>query len=244
MVAGGASAQSKGVSTQTTASSQQQMVLRQTNRKVVLYRNAARHWQSLMGHHHTQSSYAANHIKSVNYASWVLKLWKQRAQRLHAQARHWMVRRTKSYRAGIALMRGTMGISPGPARQLASSGSIEARYNQMRKLNRVTLSRWRHPPHESQLMCIHGYEGSWNDTRNPKYKGGLQTDIYFEATYGPNLVRKYGGYIAVDSAGHHYAVGGHSDLWTPLEQMWAAENAIRSRGFSPWPYTAHECKLI
>jgi hypothetical protein len=96
---------------------------------------------------------------------------------------------------------------------------------------RVALdTRWRaqNPPHKRQWLCIHRFEGAWNDP-NPPYYGGLQMDLGFQRTYG-------GGLLAQKGTANH---------WTPLEQMWAAERAHRSgRGFYPWPNTARYCGLI
>lgn len=83
------------------------------------------------------------------------------------------------------------------------------------------------PPHRKQWLCIHHYEGSWTDPNAPYY-GGLQMDREFQATYGPDLLRRKGT----------------ADHWTPLEQMWVAERAYRTRGFWPWPNTARYCGLL
>ncbi len=83
------------------------------------------------------------------------------------------------------------------------------------------------PPHKRQWLCIHRYEGAWADP-NPPYYGGLQMDLEFQATYGGDLLRRKG------TANH----------WTPLEQMWVAERAYRTRGFWPWPNTARYCGLL
>ena len=83
------------------------------------------------------------------------------------------------------------------------------------------------PPHRKQWLCIHRYEGSWTDPGGPYY-GGLQMDREFQATYGPRLLR----------------TKGTADHWTPLEQMWVAERAYRTRGFWPWPNTARYCGLL
>jgi hypothetical protein len=54
-------------------------------------------------------------------------------------------------------------------------------------------------------------------------------DWRFMATYGRWLLR----------------TKGTADRWSPLEQMWAAEKALRAgRGFSPWPNSARACGLI
>jgi hypothetical protein len=84
-----------------------------------------------------------------------------------------------------------------------------------------------HPPHMQQWMCIHHYEGAWNDVGGP-YWGGLQMSLTFQ--------EHYGGWL--------YRTKGTADHWTPLEQIWTAEKALRSRGFWPWPNSARLCGLI
>jgi hypothetical protein len=83
------------------------------------------------------------------------------------------------------------------------------------------------PPHKRQWLCIHRYEGSWTDADEPYY-GGLQMDREFQTTYGAGLLR----------------AKGTADHWTPLEQMWVAEHAYKTRGFWPWPNTARYCGLL
>jgi len=85
----------------------------------------------------------------------------------------------------------------------------------------------RNPPHRREWLCIHRYEAKWTDDGGPYY-GGLQMDLEFQATYGRDLLRRKG------TAQH----------WTPLEQMWVAERAYRTRGFWPWPNTARFCGLL
>jgi len=85
-----------------------------------------------------------------------------------------------------------------------------------------------HPPHVRAWTCIHRYEGAWTDSGGPYY-GGLQMDLGFQRTYGAPLL----------------AHKGTADHWTPLEQMWVAERALRAgRGFWPWPNTARYCGLL
>lgn len=88
-------------------------------------------------------------------------------------------------------------------------------------------ARFHSPPNYSAFICIHGYEGSWTDGGSPYY-GGLQMDLEFQHTYGPWLLREKGT----------------ADHWTPLEQIWTAEKAAKTRGFWPWPNTARYCGLI
>jgi hypothetical protein len=84
------------------------------------------------------------------------------------------------------------------------------------------------PPHYNEWICIHRYEGSWNDPNAPYY-GGLQMDISFQRAHGWDALQKWGT----------------ADNWHPLTQMWVAERAFSSgRGFYPWPNTARYCGLI
>jgi hypothetical protein len=84
-----------------------------------------------------------------------------------------------------------------------------------------------HPPHLRDWLCIHHYEGAWTDVGAP-YWGGLQMSLTFQM--------RYGGWL--------YRAKGTADHWTPLEQIWTAEKALRSRGFWPWPNTARMCGLL
>jgi hypothetical protein len=93
----------------------------------------------------------------------------------------------------------------------------------------TTHLRARRVPHASAWLCIHQYEGSWSAATGNGYYGGLQMDVTFMRHYGPALLRQKGT----------------ADRWTPLEQMWVAERALRAgRGFYPWPNTARVCGLI
>jgi hypothetical protein len=91
-----------------------------------------------------------------------------------------------------------------------------------------TRRRALNPPHKRQWLCIHRFEGAWNDP-NPPYYGGLQMDLSFQRRYGGDLLTRKGT----------------ANNWTPLEQMWVAERAHRAgRGFDPWPNTSRYCGLI
>jgi hypothetical protein len=98
---------------------------------------------------------------------------------------------------------------------------------------RAAAHRAAHPPRRSAWMCIHRYERhpgqGWATRTGNGYYGGLQMDLSFQRTYGPELLHRKGT----------------ADKWTPIEQMWVAERAYRSgRGFYPWPNTARYCGLI
>jgi len=83
------------------------------------------------------------------------------------------------------------------------------------------------PPHKREWLCIHRFEARWTDPNAPYY-GGLQMDREFQAAYGRVLLRRKGT----------------ADHWSPLEQMWVAERAFKTRGFWPWPNTARACGLL
>jgi hypothetical protein len=95
------------------------------------------------------------------------------------------------------------------------------------RLAAETRRKAQNPPHKGAFLCIHHYEGSWTDRGGPYY-GGLQMNLGFQRTYAPWLLR----------------TKGTADHWTPLEQLWTAEKAARSRGFYPWPNTARFCGLL
>lgn len=104
---------------------------------------------------------------------------------------------------------------------------LRVRARMWRRRERHAYRRAHHPPRFGAWLCIHRYEGSWQDAGAPYY-GGLQMDLSFQETYGRWLLRTKG------TANH----------WSPLEQIWVAVRAWRSRGFSPWPNTARYCGVF
>lgn len=117
--------------------------------------------------------------------------------------------------------------SSGSFKHTSSLAYIHWVENKWRVINYNVLKEFRSPPHFSQFMCIHHYEGSWTDTGAPYY-GGLQMDTGFQTSYAPQRLR----------------AKGTADQWSPLEQIWTAEQAFKSRGFWPWPNTARYCNLL
>lgn len=109
---------------------------------------------------------------------------------------------------------------------------------------RAILDSWRdkararkrqaqNPPRLRSWLCIHRHERhpaqGWRTRTGNGFYGGLQMDLFFQRTYGPELLR----------------AKGTADRWTPVEQIWVAERAYRSgRGFTPWPSTARYCGLL
>jgi hypothetical protein len=101
---------------------------------------------------------------------------------------------------------------------------LRAELRRVRRAKYPTVEQWLW----DAFLCIHRYEGAWNDP-NPPYWGGLQMDMDFMRTYGPELLK----------------AKGTADNWTPAEQMAVAIKAYRSgRGFHPWPNTARKCGLL
>jgi hypothetical protein len=135
-------------------------------------------------------------------------------RRFRADTRHWQT-----------VMNGR---PPATARRLAAN-SLPRLHQLARRWQRRAHRLWllaTHPPRLRDWLCIHRYEGSWADSGSP-YWGGLQMDLSFQQTYG--------GWLLTHK--------GTADHWSPLEQIWVAERASRSRGFSPWPNTARDCGL-
>ncbi|MDX6493093.1 MAG: Transglycosylase-like domain [Gaiellaceae bacterium] len=120
-------------------------------------------------------------------------------------------------------------LTPAPSRRLSSltPSAVQRTATEWRIRLAEAHENAMHPPHLQQFLCIHHYEGSWTDTGEPYY-GGLQMDRGFQQTYG----------------GWLYATKGTADHWTPIEQIWTAEKALKSRGFWPWPNTARYCGLL
>jgi hypothetical protein len=140
-------------------------------------------------------------------------VWRRHIQRFRADTRHW-----------LTVMRGQppANVSRSPATR--SFARLRQLVRQWR--HRAHRAWWQatHPPNLQSWLCIHRYEGSWADSDSP-YWGGLQMDLGFQQTYGGWLLSHKGT----------------ADHWSPLEQIWVAVRAARTRGFSPWPNTARYC---
>lgn len=88
------------------------------------------------------------------------------------------------------------------------------------------------PPHYTLWMCVHRQERSaWTDDGAP-YWGGLQMGQWFIDTYAPARLLRTKGY---------------PHRWTPLEQMWVAENAYQRERYrrswlvGQWPPSVGVC---
>lgn len=81
----------------------------------------------------------------------------------------------------------------------------------------------------SAFMCIHHYEGAWNDHTGNGYYGGLQMNWTFMQHYGADFLRRYGT----------------ADHWPAWAQVQASVRAYQAgRGFWPWPNSAAACGLL
>ena len=140
-------------------------------------------------------------------------------------------RRIAGYEQATWRWQRTMGakLTPTAGRALAamSPNTAEDALRLWRGRARAARIHAQHPPHLAAWLCIHRYEGSWTDGSGPYY-GGLQMDLGFQRTYAPRLLFRKGT----------------ADHWTPLEQIWTAVRAARTRGFWPWPNTARACGLL
>jgi hypothetical protein len=144
-----------------------------------------------------------------------LAYWRHHVERFRAGAQHWLtIIRARPVRLRSA------------PRTLAVHSVHRLRHLSLywRHRDRVAFRRAHHPPLFGAWLCIHHYEGSWQDAGGPYY-GGLQMDLSFQARYGGWLLRTKG------TANH----------WTVLEQIWVAVHGWRARGFAPWPNTARYC---
>ena len=116
----------------------------------------------------------------------------------------------------------------------AGRGELDVSHRYREWVNRLwqgrsatARTRAHHPRRYPQWMCIHRYEGGWSLIDGPYY-GGLQMNMEFQRTYGPELLARKGT----------------ANRWTPLEQIWVAERAYRELGYQPWPNTARMCGLL
>jgi hypothetical protein len=107
---------------------------------------------------------------------------------------------------------------------------MEKQRNQARRVLRYMVTRpdpYGRSSDERGFLCIHGFEGAWNDPSAP-YWGGLQFDYQFQRTYGPEFLAHYGT----------------ADHWPIAVQIAVAIRAKISRGWHPWPNTARYCGLL
>jgi hypothetical protein len=143
-----------------------------------------------------------------------------------------VVRRIKRYQRATWRWQRLMGVRRTPNRKrYLKTRDIQYRIHvlkQWRNRARRAKRRAHNPPHEGEWRCLQRYEGAWTDANDP-YWGGLQMDRSFMVAHAPS----------------HLLRRGWANRWSPIEQMWVGERALRAgRGFYPWPHTARVCGLI
>jgi hypothetical protein len=220
------------------------------------YRTVTWTYQRAAGEPRTRTSFTDRRSSDRAYLQWTIDVWTRRADLARRQAlakiqRRLSVRLPKSpplharlsarvrYARRLAL--NLRRIYPGAAtRSFASATAATGRetlrlWQRRSALAAVAVSEhpfetagiaaWLH----DALLCIHRYEGAWNANTGNGYYGGLQMDLGFQASYGPDFMRRWGT----------------ADTWPAWAQLQAAARAYQSgRGFSPWPNTARACGLV
>jgi hypothetical protein len=156
----------------------------------------------------------------------------KRSRRLLAPKSRYLIRKINRHRHATWRWQELIGKPRTPASRSARHSRVKAYRKwvfRLWKRRHATVRRQAmNPPHKSAWLCLNRYEGSWTDPGAPYY-GGLQMDYGFMRAYGFFLLRRKGP----------------ANNWTPVEQMWVAERALRSgRGFYPWPNAARRCGLI
>lgn len=143
-----------------------------------------------------------------------------------------VVRKIERYQRATWRWQRLMGVSRTPTRRrYLRTRDLVYRLHVMQQWRRRAIRarvKAHNPPNERAWRCLQRHEGPWNDRWDP-YWGGLQMDRTFMRQYAPrHLLRR-----------------GWAHTWTPIEQMWVAERALRAgRGFYPWPNAAGLCGLI
>jgi len=154
----------------------------------------------------------------------------------HARAaatRNMMLERIDDYRQTTWQWQSLMGVRLTPTHHTERRSTSSAYRAWVLKVWRRRAAQTRrlaaHPPHEGAWRCIQRYEAPWHAATGNGYYGGLQMDTGFQSRYGYDLLRRKG----------------LAHRWSPTEQMWVAERALRAgRGYYPWPNTARICGLI
>lgn len=121
------------------------------------------------------------------------------------------------------------------AREFRRRWRVERRAGRARartiRVLRARLRATARPPYgnhpiEAAFLCIHSFEGRWNDPAAPYY-GGLQMDRDFQLAYGRPYVERFGW----------------ADRWPVSVQLAVAIRGWLDRGFQPWPNTRRSCGL-
>jgi hypothetical protein len=201
----------------------------------------------------TPSSLLDRHSSDQKYLQWSIGTWTRRAYRAERQAiaalharfavelphppslhAGLLTRVRYTRRLALSLRKIYPGhVSPQFAHAAAPTARRTLRLWQRRGAA-AALTVSKHTPavparlHDS-FMCIHRFEGAWNSNTGNGYYGGLQLDLGFQSSYGPEFLDRWGT----------------ADRWPVWAQLQVAVRAYRAgRGFGPWPNTARVCGLV
>lgn len=110
----------------------------------------------------------------------------------------------------------------------AKFGTPKSRARAYWQARRTLMDGFRSAGFVPSVYCVHRGEGSWGETSNPKYDGGMQMDAPFQLTYGPQYLQRWG----------------RAYNWPDWAQLHASFKAWTTRGWGPWPQTARNCGLL
>lgn len=113
-----------------------------------------------------------------------------------------------------------------------SEKNSEARGRTIRRLQSAQLTASAHFfTWLGNADCIYRHErgaDGWATNTGNGYYGGVQADRSFQTTYGPDLIRRYGGW---------------AHTWPWYAQLQMAYRGWLFRGWNPWPNTSRACGL-
>jgi hypothetical protein len=90
------------------------------------------------------------------------------------------------------------------------------------------------PDDWAEFACIHSHEGAATSNTGNGYYGGLQEDMGFQRTYGPDFMARWG-------------TADRWPVWAQVESARRARDGFAghgARGYGPWPQTARACGMF
>ncbi len=223
------------------------------------YRGLTWLYQRAAQHERTPTSFSYRHSRDGSYLRWTLAVWQGNAERaskaavasLHerlgialpaAPGRHASQAARIAYDRRVTTRLERHAHPNAPTSRTLASARLRVNDYELRQWQRrfaqAILDVSRHVTRLSlagpawltnAFLCIHHYEGAWNDHTGNGYYGGLQMDWTFMQHYGADFLRRYGT----------------ADRWPPWAQIQVAVRAYQAgRGFWPWPRSAPACGLL
>ncbi|HEY2327015.1 MAG TPA: hypothetical protein VGH52_05965 [Gaiellaceae bacterium] len=223
------------------------------------YRSLTWTYQAAAKHPRTRSSLSYRRSRDGAYLRWTVAVWQGNAARARRTAlavlhkrlgitlpadpgRHASLASRIAYDQRVTTkLQGLARAAKRTDRSLASASVRVNEYELRQWQTRVAHSLLDVSRHVTRMslagpvwltgafLCIHHFEGAWNDDTGNGYYGGLQMSRTFMERYGADFLRRYGT----------------ADRWPPWAQVQASVRAYQSgRGFWPWPRTAADCGLL